>query len=50
MAWGGSTGVLLDANGKRLTRSTAKSRTDDELRAIDNQNIRDWIESHPNSG
>ena len=50
VAWGGSTGVLLDANGKRLTRSTAKTRTDDELRAIDNQNIRDWIESHPNSG
>jgi len=50
VAWGDSTGVLLDANGKRLTRSTAKTRTDDELRVIDNQNIRDWIESHPNSG
>lgn len=50
VAWGDSKGVLLDSDGKRLTRSTRKTRTDDALRAEDNQNIRDWIEAHPDAG
>lgn len=42
--------VLLDKDGKRLTQSTRASRTDPEQRAADNERIRDWIESHPESG
>lgn len=50
VAWGGSKGVLLDSEGKRLTKSTRKTRTDDELREADNANIRAWIEAHPDKG
>lgn len=50
VAWGDSKGVLLDSDGKRLTKSTRKSRTEDDLRLADNQNIREWIEAHPDAG
>lgn len=51
VAWSGRTKpVLLDAEGKRLTFSTAPSRTDDEKRLEDNARIREWIESHPDKG
>lgn len=43
-------GVLLDENGKRLTQSSRKTRTDDKQRAADNERISAWIASHPSAG
>lgn len=42
--------VRLDAEGRRLDRSTRASRTDDELREADNEQIRAWIAAHPDAG
>lgn len=42
--------VRLDAQGKRLDKSTRASRTDDKQRAADNARVRSWLDSHPNAG
>lgn len=51
VAWSGRPRpVRLDAEGRRLDRSTRASRTDDEKREADNEQIRDWIAAHPDAG
>lgn len=46
----GAHGVLLDANGRRLTHSMRASRTDADQRAADNERVRAWIAEHPDAG
>lgn len=51
VAWSGRPRpVRLDAEGRRLDRSTRASRTDDDKREADNERIRDWIAAHPDAG
>lgn len=42
--------VRLDEQGKRLDKSTRRTRTEDDQREADNARLRAWIKSHPNAG
>lgn len=42
--------VLLDDEGKRLTKSTRRDRTTEAQRDKSNKRVRDWINSHPDAG
>lgn len=42
--------VRLDAEGKRLDKSTRADRADDKQKAASNDRVREWINSHPNAG
>lgn len=42
--------VRLDAEGKRLDKSTRTDRTNEAQREASNRRLREWVESHPNAG
>ena len=42
--------VRLDAEGKRLDKSTRADRTDEKKKAASNRGIREWVKAHPNAG
>ena len=42
--------VRLDAQGKRLDKSTRRDRTEESQKAASNARVREWVQSHPNAG